>query len=291
MYGDYKDKKNQTLVNILGTLLHQFLATTQKPVPDEITEKLREIRRENGKIGFQDNLALLKIQLHQLKFAFICIDAIDELDQNVRWKLLKELKELGTKNTRLFLTGRNYIESEVQKQLPSEKNRVIISATRQDIADFVSENIKEDRDQDPEAMDDILAEDISAIMIEKSQGMYVMEFELYHSQNHSYILICYSRFLLSTLHIKMVLGMPTISQRRKALETLPTDLFDSFQEIIARIRESHQGQAKLGIQVLMWLHFAYRPLKLAELQHALAIEKGDTKFEWGNIPSLKKLLD
>ena len=85
--------------------------------------------------------------------------------------------------------------------------------------------------------------------------------------------------------------MRTISQRRKALGTLPTDLYKSFEGIIARIRECPPGEAKLGMQVLMWLHFAYRPLKLAELQHALAVEEGDAEFDVDNIPSQKALLD
>ena len=90
----------------------------------------------------------------------------------------------------------------------------------------------------------------------------------------------------------MVLGMPTKFQRRKALETLPTDLYSSFQGIIRRIREcSSESQVELGIRVLMWLHLAYRPLNLAELQHALAVEKGHTVLEEDNIPSQKRLLD
>ena len=89
----------------------------------------------------------------------------------------------------------------------------------------------------------------------------------------------------------MVLEMPTSSQRREALEILPTDLYGSFQGIITRIRERPSASAKLGMQVLMWLHFALRPLKLAELQHALAVKKGHIEFDWGNIPSQKALLD
>ena len=90
----------------------------------------------------------------------------------------------------------------------------------------------------------------------------------------------------------MVLGMPTKSKRRKALERLPTDLYDSFQGVIVRIREClSASQAELGLRVLMWLHFAYRPLKLEELQHALAVEKSDTEFDADNIPSQKALLD
>ena len=107
------------------------------------------------------------------------------------------------------------------------------------------------------------------------------------------LISCYClRFLLPTLHMKIILGMPTKYKRRTALQTLPTNLYDSFQGIITRIREcTHAGQAELGMQVLMWLHYAYRPLKLNELQHALAVEKNHTEFNADNIPPLKSLLD
>ena len=86
--------------------------------------------------------------------------------------------------------------------------------------------------------------------------------------------------------------MPTISKRRKALQKLPSGLYDSVQCIIVRIKECpREGQAELGMQVLMWLHFAYRPLTVAELQHALAVEKNDSEFDTRNIPTQKVLLD
>ena len=90
----------------------------------------------------------------------------------------------------------------------------------------------------------------------------------------------------------MVLGMSTKSKRRKALETLPDNLYGSFQGIISRIREYAEAcQDELGMQVLMWLHFAHRPLKLVELQHALAVENGDTEFDAENMPTRKVLFD
>ena len=85
--------------------------------------------------------------------------------------------------------------------------------------------------------------------------------------------------------------MKTISRRREALELLPTDLNDSFRGIINRIQQSPNASAELGMQVLMWLHFAYRPLRLVELQHALAVRKSHMEFDHGNIPSRKVLLD
>ena len=86
--------------------------------------------------------------------------------------------------------------------------------------------------------------------------------------------------------------MPTKSQRRKALTELPPDLFGAFRGIINRIRECPRtSHAELGLRVLMWLHFAYRPLNLVELQHALAVEIGHTEFDKDNIPSQEVLLD
>jgi len=88
----------------------------------------------------------------------------------------------------------------------------------------------------------------------------------------------------------MVLEKTTISKRRKALGTLPTELYDTFEGTINRIQQS-RAHVELGMKVLLWLHLAYRPLKLEELQHALAVEQGDTQFEVDNIPPRKAILD
>ena len=100
-----------------------------------------------------------------------------------------------------------------------------------------------------------------------------------------------SRFLLPALHIKLVLEMPTRYRIRKALEALPTDLYDSFQVSINRIKCSGVRKAELGMRILMWVYLANRPLKLAELQHALAVEKSHTEFNADNVPSQQVLLD
>ena len=89
----------------------------------------------------------------------------------------------------------------------------------------------------------------------------------------------------------MILEMPTNSERQEALEILPTGLYNSFRGIITRIRRRPKASAELGMRVLMWLHFAYRPLKLVELQHALATRNSHTEFDAGSIPSQKALLD
>ena len=170
MYADYKDQSNQTLVHILGSLLRQFLNTAEEPILDEVIQKLHGIRNKGKKVETEDILALLKLQLHQLKRMFICIDAIDELEPKVLQQLLNVLKGLVTNNTRVFLTGRSHIGSEVQKYFQVvEGYKVTISASQQDIQEFVGKQITDDLD--PDAMDEALAKDIVDAIVKKSHGM------------------------------------------------------------------------------------------------------------------------
>ena len=172
MYADYKDQTNQNLGHILGSFLRQLLTTAIEPIPisHEITQKLHHIQHQGGKLGVEDTLALLKIHLDQLKCAFICIDAVDELEPQVRRQLLNILKELGTNNTRLFLTGRQHIESEIQKCFQVEdKYRVNIIPHRDDIQEFLQQQIRDDLIED--AMDKVLKENIISVIIRKSRGM------------------------------------------------------------------------------------------------------------------------
>ena len=173
LYADYKDQTNQTLAHILGSFLLQLLTTVQEPIPDEVIQKLRDIRHGGRNVEIEHILALLKIRLGQLERAFICIDAIDELEPKVRLQLFNILKELViSNNVRLFLTGRSYVESEVQKRFKVEKRYTVnIRASQQDIREFVKQQIQEDYDLNPEEMDTVLAKSIEDAIVEKSDGM------------------------------------------------------------------------------------------------------------------------
>ena len=170
LYADYKDQTNQNLVHILGSFLRQLLTTAIEPIPDQIIQKLHHIQRQGGKPGVEETMALLKIRLDQLKCAFICIDAVDELEPQVQRQLLNKLKELGTNNTRLFLTGRQHIESEIQKFFQVEdKYRVLISPHCDDIQEFLQQQIRDDVIEG--AMDKVLEKNIISVIIRKSRGM------------------------------------------------------------------------------------------------------------------------
>ena len=170
MYADYNDQESQTLDHILGSLLYQFLTTAQQPIPDEVGKQLRAIRHKGKNVGTEVILALLKMRLNQFERAFICIDAADELEPSVLQQLLRKLKDLVTNDTRLFLTGRDYIGSEIQKHLQLvPKHNVTIVAQQEDIQEFLKQRMMDDRYLDQ--MNEELSKDIIDTIVRKSQGM------------------------------------------------------------------------------------------------------------------------
>jgi ankyrin repeat protein len=66
---------------------------------------------------------------------------------------------------------------------------------------------------------------------------------------------------------------------RKAIKSLPAELDNIYDETMERIRSQNEGEANLAIKILYWISYAFRPLTVTEIQHALAVEPGDAKFD------------
>ena len=177
LYSDYRDQTKQTLVNILGSLLHQFLTSDALlHIPPEVVEVLENIRKKHESLAAQDAIHMLKLTLQQLVGSFICIDALDELELNTRRQLLEKLKEMTTHTThlRLFLTGRKHIQPEVHKQFEVRSEyEVEIVASPDDVQKYLREEIAQDAI--PDAINEPLENEILTTLVERSQGMYVSQ--------------------------------------------------------------------------------------------------------------------
>ncbi len=66
---------------------------------------------------------------------------------------------------------------------------------------------------------------------------------------------------------------------RAALHSLPKELDETYDQAMQRIQNQDEGQAALAHRVLYWISYSLRPLTLAELQHALAVELGDVDLD------------
>jgi hypothetical protein len=67
------------------------------------------------------------------------------------------------------------------------------------------------------------------------------------------------------------------------LERGDRGLEKAYEKAIKRLHNQLPGLAALAVRALMWIIFAQRPLKASELEHALAINVGDTYFDEWNV--------
>jgi hypothetical protein len=59
---------------------------------------------------------------------------------------------------------------------------------------------------------------------------------------------------------------------------------------MARIQGQQQGHQRLAKRILSWITCAKRPLTTLELQHALAVERGDSEFDKENLPEIEDIV-
>ena len=94
------------------------------------------------------------------------------------------------------------------------------------------------------------------------------------------------RFLLVALNIEAILGETSLARRRKMLQKVATagvGLDSVYAQTLQRIREQKGDRSRLGMEVLMWVSHAERPLGIDELRHALAVEIDSTDLGPENI--------
>ena len=172
LYCDYLDRKEQTTSNMLGAMLRQLVGSGN--IPEDIRRVFEHGKGHFGGVAPEvpELLQMLKLVIRQRQRVVICIDGLDESRAEHRTDLLRTLQAIvrESPNVRLFLTGRPFICSEVEKYFPSI-DTVSVSPTMEDTQAFL--RMKLDRDPEPDAMDDCLRADIMEIIPKTISEMYV----------------------------------------------------------------------------------------------------------------------
>ena len=159
-YLDFAARKEQSATKTLGSLLKQIVSGMEK-IPEDISRAFQEQKQAIGGRAPQlvDILKMLQA-LTSSQPTFICIDALDECVGVQRVRLLDSLKEIlgNSSSTRIFMTGRPHIRTEIKKRLSGRVTSVSISPTRGDIIAYLRVRLGED--ETPDAMDESLEADI-----------------------------------------------------------------------------------------------------------------------------------
>ena len=170
-YLDFAARKEQSVTNILGSLLRQVVGGMEK-VPEEITQVFQEQKMAIGGRGprLADIVKMLQIITSSLR-TFVCIDALDECAAPHRVKLLNSLQQILEKSprTRIFMIGRPHVRAEIEKRLARRVISVSVEPSKADIMEYL--RLRLDEDETPDAMDEGLEADILEKIPEKMSEM------------------------------------------------------------------------------------------------------------------------
>ena len=146
VYFDFAARNEQSPANILGSLLRQ-LVSGEGEIPEAITRDFRNDKKAIGGRGLQVSGVLKMFQaITATRRTFICVDALDECVPEYRMVVLKVLGQIvqGSPNTRLFMTGRPNVRSEVERELGRAVAFILIRATEDGVVRFLREKLRRD---------------------------------------------------------------------------------------------------------------------------------------------------
>jgi len=172
-YFDFATRGEQSAINILGSLLKQ-LVSRFNPIPDAIVQEFQNQKKVIGGRGPRIPGILNMFQaITTTVRTFVCIDALDECVPEHRVVVLDSLGQIlrGSPNTRIFMTGRPHIRSEIERRIGGGAILISIEPKEDDVLRYLRERLR--NDTTPEIMNSALEEDILKSIPEASSETYV----------------------------------------------------------------------------------------------------------------------
>ncbi|KAK6981179.1 Arp ankyrin repeat protein [Favolaschia claudopus] len=265
IYLDYKEDQVQTKTTLLSSICHQLWVG--KPMPKLLQSLYAKHLPQKTRPTLDDILGLLQVTLLGYSRIFLVIDALDEFSNPERVVFLQELAKIVMRfPVHLLITVRPHI---VLYTYFSQIQRVEIGAKEEDITLYVEDQLK----ILPNVMSMInarpnLPQEIKQGVIRDVNGM----------------------FLLVKLRMASLAAQTNIESLLKAITELPEDLSAAYVITIERINSQRKSYKELALKALMWVANAIRPLTVAELCQALAVEPGDRSLHFDKVSTIEIIL-
>ena len=184
IYCDYKDRKTQTTVNLISSLVKQVILQ-QRDMPQEVRDLYARFKNGQSFLSLEDYSQLLSSFSNHSWRSFILVDALDEHlinddDENaMQWILLDTLLNLqqrgsSSRGSTLFFTSRE--NSLIQSRLAGGI-RIDIRAANSDIDSYLRSRLKDPKFTSAQKVRDKVRDDadlgnlIVSRLVESAQGM------------------------------------------------------------------------------------------------------------------------
>ncbi|KAJ7266730.1 ankyrin repeat domain-containing protein [Mycena rebaudengoi] len=248
-YLTHKEMDMQSPENILAGLWRQLIFA--KPIlPGSPAHSLYHKHLEKQTRPSADEMhMILSSAVADYSKVYIVINALNEYPEIKRHVWLKHLAGLKP-NINLLFTSRPHITPEMF--FPNTP-ALEIRATEEDICRYLDAQIQ------------------NSFRLSKHVQSHP---ELHQEIENQIISNVDGMFLLAKLHIDSLTTKNTVKAVREALKNLPTDLEHTYNEAMGRIEAQSQDDRNIASRILIWIANAKRPLSVAELREAIAIEPG-----------------
>ncbi|RMZ72366.1 ankyrin repeat [Pyrenophora seminiperda CCB06] len=265
VYCSYTDSQLQSEIELISSLTRQLIEQTH-PIPLEVkTYRDRWIEKRSYPTQ-EDRVSLIKDIALRFSKTYIFVDALDECPEQNRNAFLHMLRMLEP-FTRLFITSRPHLELQTRF---TNLSRIEITASHSDIQVYLESEIStSSRMSLLTAKDPTLKAEIIDTISRKSEGM----------------------FLVAHFQVALICRMSNPKKVRQSLNTLPTEIYDFYEEAFTRIESYPEEDRQLVKKAIAYIYCARRPLTLEELCHALSIEPGDTEFDEYAVPEMEIVLN
>ncbi|KAJ7444032.1 ankyrin repeat-containing domain protein [Mycena latifolia] len=264
IYLNHKERDVQTPENLLASVWKQLIVDNS--LPPAAHDLYKHHRLRDTRPSLTEVFDILQSAMAKHSKVYIIVDALDEYPEDQRNILLEHLSMLLGPTTSLMMTSRPHVTLD---DLFPDVSGLEIKAMEDDIRQYVDKQIQ----KSPRLSKHVktrpeLHDEIKSQISSNADGM----------------------FLLAKLHIESLATKMTIKAVREALRHLPKDLSHTYDEAMNRIKNQNEDDRHFALQALTWVAYAKRPLSVAELREALAIEPGTTTLDADNLMDMNIVL-
>ncbi|KAJ7586381.1 ankyrin repeat-containing domain protein, partial [Mycena floridula] len=255
IYCNYRQQSEQTSSALIGSILKQ-LVEHRSCLSEHLAAMQEKLTPRKSRPSLSELMDALKTELELFNRVFLIVDAFDECSDSdgTRGEVLSSLLSLPA-SVHLLITSRDMLS--IAQEFDGH-SILEVSADTDDLRTYIGQRIKNDgRLKRLIKGDERLQEEIPVEVIAKADGM----------------------FLLARLHMDSLASKHTRKALLAALRTLPKEIHNSYHDTMSRIRAQTEDDRDLAFQVFSWLTYAQRPLKVRELQHALAVSPEMTEMD------------
>ncbi|KAL9602547.1 MAG: hypothetical protein Q9179_002498 [Wetmoreana sp. 5 TL-2023] len=315
LYCGYNESKSQSVDSLVAALIKQILQTRPN-----VSEDIKKLHKQHSRTdvfpSLQELTKILRVELDKFDDCFIVVDGLDELLEESRRKKLLETLTHGKVN--VMITSRPL---DSIRELFSSFEDVSCDGCEKGNLPFVY-HCKQCQGRGFDVCKDCRGQDIACVFeghyLIEQYGVLEVEVEATPSDIRNYVewridhegklfesvnkkrnlrdeisvtivQQANGMFLLAKLHMDSLATTRTPRAVQLALQNLPTEIGDTYDRAMERIKGTNDYDRQIVMNFLLWIAFSTRPLSVAEVEHASSITTGASDVDQDNILSAGEL--